>query len=374
MSGDKFHRKPFYLQYQDRQQMQLIVCPTTGGKIQLSVSSLDSVDGLKCLLARKFRLHKHKLSLLFKDRVLVNGTLRDNHLVNGSEVRLLPNMETGTTNMTPDSRVMQALENLSDTQVNDFLTGRAPLFLAMKLGEHMMFVQLQLSTCNSRRRHSAMYGNSHPSAPHNAPCSCHRVPETTRTSPTPYSAPVNPPGAVIDSVSHLGQGVYSGTFSGTLDPTLQDHDGKPKRDISTILHILNDLLVASPQFRNQSMYTGHSPGQQVPLHQTNIGQTGLGNHCRETDDNTALRGKVRDLQRMLAERKMRRQEKRGMVAPYSWSSRQSSTRKELKKASRKNFEQSVCRDTNVSKSENHANQDAPFSSTATNMEHESVLV
>ena len=41
--------------------------------------------------------------------------------------------------------------------------------------------------------------------------------QNIRTSPCPpCSAPVNPPGAVIDSVSHLGQGVYSGTFSGKL--------------------------------------------------------------------------------------------------------------------------------------------------------------
>ena len=63
--------------------------------------------------------------------------------------------------------------------MNDFLTGRAPLLLAMKLGEHMMFVQLQLSnTCNARRRslHNAMYSNSHASTAHNTP-SCHRAQE-----------------------------------------------------------------------------------------------------------------------------------------------------------------------------------------------------
>ena len=61
-------------------------------------------------------------------------------------------------------------------------------------------------------------------------------------------------------------------LSGTLDRNLQDHDGKPKRDISTILHILNDLLVASPQFRNQSMCPGHQHGQTAPVHQTSLGE------------------------------------------------------------------------------------------------------
>ena len=36
--------------------------------------------------------------------------------------------------------------------------------------------------------------------------------------------------------------------TGTLNPQLQDYDGKPKRSISTIIHILNDLLGASPQY------------------------------------------------------------------------------------------------------------------------------
>ncbi|KAG8312491.1 hypothetical protein J6590_023098 [Homalodisca vitripennis] len=41
---------------------------------------------------------------------------------------------------------MQALESLNDSQVNDFLSGKAPLNLTMRLGDHMMLIQLQLST------------------------------------------------------------------------------------------------------------------------------------------------------------------------------------------------------------------------------------
>lgn len=44
---------------------------------------------------------------------------------------------------------MQALESLNDTQVNDFLSGKSPLNLTMRLGDHMMLIQLQLSTLNS---------------------------------------------------------------------------------------------------------------------------------------------------------------------------------------------------------------------------------
>ena len=37
-------------------------------------------------------------------------------------------------------------------------------------------------------------------------------------------------------------------FLGTLNPALQDRHGQPKRDITTIIHILNDLLCA--QYKN----------------------------------------------------------------------------------------------------------------------------
>lgn len=53
-------------------------------------------------------------------------------------------------------------------------------------------------------------------------------------------------GAVIESMRN--HGIYSGTFSGTLNPALQDRYGRPKRDISTVIHILNDLLSATPHY------------------------------------------------------------------------------------------------------------------------------
>ena len=44
-------------------------------------------------------------------------------------------------------------------------------------------------------------------------------------------------------------------ISGTLNPALQDEHGQPKRDITTIVHILNDLLCA--QYK---AYGGSSSG------------------------------------------------------------------------------------------------------------------
>lgn len=73
-------------------------------------------------------------------------------------------------------------------------------------------------------------------------------PSTSRNAATNNAQSIaGSSGAVIESMKHHGKGIYSGTFSGTLNPALQDKNGRPKRDISTIIHILNDLLSATPQ-------------------------------------------------------------------------------------------------------------------------------
>lgn len=55
-------------------------------------------------------------------------------------------------------------------------------------------------------------------------------------------------GTVIESIQRHGRSYYSGTFSGTLNPALQDCHGRPKSGISTVIHILNDLLSAKPHY------------------------------------------------------------------------------------------------------------------------------
>lgn len=37
---------------------------------------------------------------------------------------------------------MQALESLNDNQVNDFLSGKSPLNLSVRLGDHLMMIQV----------------------------------------------------------------------------------------------------------------------------------------------------------------------------------------------------------------------------------------
>lgn len=65
----------------------------------------------------------------------------------------------------PEIGIMQALESLNDTQVNEFLCGKAPLNLSMRLGDHMMLIQLQLSTVSGARPPLPNTGSSPPSRP-----------------------------------------------------------------------------------------------------------------------------------------------------------------------------------------------------------------
>lgn len=144
-------------------------------------------------------------------------------------------------------------------------------------------------------------------------------------------------GAIIESMHHHGKGVYSGTFSGTLNPALQDKFGRPKRDISTIIHILNDLLCATPQYRRHARQ-GHTitietPGpsptsQSHPSGTVSSSTSGSSSRPELMDDeeesvelsreNQATRGKMEQLRLIMEERRARRRARReARATPYS---------------------------------------------------------
>ncbi|XP_045764174.1 midnolin homolog [Maniola jurtina] len=122
---------------------------TTGGNFSISLNGKNTVEHLKKLVSKKLRVSKDRICLLHRERQLRDGTLEENGLLDGSRVILLPSVETGLLSQRPENSVMQALESLNDTQVNDFLSGKSPLNLTMRLGDHMMLIQLQLSTLNT---------------------------------------------------------------------------------------------------------------------------------------------------------------------------------------------------------------------------------
>jgi len=439
----------------------ITVAPFTGGPFEVRVSKLDSVDELKKVIARRLKVSKERIYLLYRESELVEGSVSTNLLVDGSTVTLLPRAETGLISPKPEQSVMQALESLNEQQVNDFLSGAAPLNLTMRLGDHMMLIQLQLSTVNqissSRRKSTIQISSSsppYPTPPPSAPTSPTSSEQSRSSSaPTPLpkkvrvpllspgglyganpgtSAPQSVPsqmpptssrqqtsahiplhpdppgditfcrplrdgetgeppakkpkldtkalaeasknltqtlkqlssevlttkpeastpkpkkeerqrkrratdskGAIIESMHHHGKGVYSGTFSGTLNPALQDANGQPKRDITTIVHILNDLLCAqykaySNSSSSRSSKHGHhrdsAKSSQASDNKTSPFDSEPDASERQLHEaqQNVTRHKVEALRKIMEERKAKRQARRqaaARAASYStaWS-------------------------------------------------------
>lgn len=82
---------------------------------------------------------------------------------------------------------MQALESLNDSQVNEFLCGKAPLNLSMRLGDHVMLIQLQLSTVSGIKASSTSSSTS--SATTSSPASSSTSSSSGTSSPTLTSGP-----------------------------------------------------------------------------------------------------------------------------------------------------------------------------------------
>ncbi|XP_064869735.1 midnolin-like [Oncorhynchus nerka] len=257
--------------------MRLSISSTTGSRFELSVHRGETVEVLRRRLSQKLRVPKERFVLLHKERRLSTGKLHDLGIVDGSKLTLVPTIEAGLLSSQPSRReqtIMQALESLTETQVSDFLSGRSPLTLALRVGEHMMFVQLQLaprvplgsSRVTSSPSEQAELGlNSAPPCSTNPTCSSPApqspTPATTYPegdcsvagTPTSNKTAAGEPGAVIESFVSHAPGVFSGTFSGTLPPAGQDSTStgveSSRRGINTIFQILNDLLSATRHYQ-----------------------------------------------------------------------------------------------------------------------------
>jgi uncharacterized ubiquitin-like protein YukD len=129
---------------------------TTGSTFELKLPSNGTVDELRWQVARKLQLSRDRLTLIHRDNVVKTGRLADHGIANGSRLTLLPNIEAGftTSNQGTEQSVVQAIESLSDQQIDDFLSGRDPLTLALRVEDHMMFIQLQLEQQSKEKRKS----------------------------------------------------------------------------------------------------------------------------------------------------------------------------------------------------------------------------
>ncbi|XP_016160043.1 PREDICTED: LOW QUALITY PROTEIN: midnolin, partial [Ficedula albicollis] len=339
--------------------MNLYIHTTTGTRYELSVPAEETVEGLKRRLSQRLKVPKERggLALLHKESRLSSGKLQDLGVVEGSKLTLVPTVEAGLMSQAsrPEQSVMQALESLTETQVNDFLSGRSPLTLALRVGEAPHAAPV---TAGMFRSHGASTQTVNSSVV----SSCSEVDCGSRSSSSPGSSPApsarsRKPGAVIESFVNHAPGVFSGTFSGTLHPNCQDSSGRPRRDIGTILQILNDLLSATrhyqgmpqslTQLRCQTQFSSSSsssssssppaspdlatkttseplPAAAAPtLHPVVQCQSQIrmckpsGDRLRQTE-NRATRCKVERLQLLLQQKRLRRKARRDARAPYHW--------------------------------------------------------
>lgn len=73
----------------------LIICPSTGGEYRLSVDLRENVNDLRRSVASKFRLDAERIRLIYNDRNLTKGTLEENDVVENSKIVLLPCLRSG---------------------------------------------------------------------------------------------------------------------------------------------------------------------------------------------------------------------------------------------------------------------------------------
>ncbi|XP_051554630.1 midnolin-like [Myxocyprinus asiaticus] len=360
--------------------MKLSFSSTTGTRFELSVPREETVEGLKRKLSQKLRVHKDRLLLLHRDTRLSSGKLQDFGVSDGSRLTLVPSVEAGLMSQSwrQEQSVLQALESLTDAQVSDFLSGRCPLTLALRVGDHMMFVQLQLAAQQSAAQHRTPSVSRGPTGsrmtparadstedPQLSPCSSNSPQRDHPAPPTPLCShahsghsptPTTPchqaegsdqsprqrlkPGAIIESLVNHAPGVFSGTFSGTLHPSCQDGSGRPRRDITTILQILNDLLSATRHYQSAPPTITHlrcqtpcptaSPCSPPPSPTSDRVQHShlrrpSGERLRQTE-NKATRCKLQQLQLLLQQRRLRRKARRDTRRPYHWPANRKATR------------------------------------------------
>ncbi|XP_056637272.1 midnolin homolog [Diorhabda carinulata] len=302
-------------------QINVHVSPTTGGDFYLSVESDISIENLKKLISKRLKVPRDRICLLFRDKQLQDGNLVHHGISDGSRITLLPNVETGLITQRPEIGIMQALESLNDTQVNEFLCGKAPLNLSMRLGDHMMLIQLQLSTVSGAKPSTTPSPTSPSSSATTSIC-----PSSTSQPPSSPSPPsllqasrnlqhtLRRLSADVFSGKDRGrrESVYSGTFSGALNPALQDPKGRPRRDVATIVHILNDLLCSVPELRRVTRKGSEEPITHVPTEHQD--EPMITTSCSE-DQNLRTRGKLEHLRLVMGERRERRRQRK--QKPYS---------------------------------------------------------
>lgn len=141
-------------------------------------------------------------------------------------------------------------------QVNDFLSGKAPLNLTMRLGDHMMLIQLQLSTVTpsaSRRTAKA----SAPSASSKQTPPTPKPPPSAPPPPSPSAtASADAPAASASSAA----AATTATASGSSEPCRCEPAARPTLDTRALAEASRNLTQTLKQLSSEvSVSSIHAP-------------------------------------------------------------------------------------------------------------------
>ncbi|KAG4067260.1 hypothetical protein HA402_000251 [Bradysia odoriphaga] len=253
-------------------QITLNITTTTGGNFSVVVESQITVESLKKIIAKKLKVAKDRICLLHREKELQEGTLKDNGLMDESKIILIPNVETGLLAQRPENTVMQALESLNDSQVNDFLSGKTPLNLSMRLGDHMMLIQLQLSTVNpSSPSHAARTKNSIKSkissaqSSHPSTTISHTETVTTETTQRSRSNSID----LSESNTSISTSNADVATTPETPSTARQRDliltSRQLEDLKSIVHSLSNIQQQQQQSSDDSSFESDSLLEQSPI-------------------------------------------------------------------------------------------------------------
>lgn len=119
--------------------------PTIGPPFTLSLPSTTKISNLKESISDRMGLSPQKMTLLLHSNELNAGTLSENSIEDGTELRLVPAIESGVTaanSVDPVAMMKHSMSGISDQQIDDFLNGKSPLSVAIRVGESVVVVNL----------------------------------------------------------------------------------------------------------------------------------------------------------------------------------------------------------------------------------------
>ncbi len=145
--------------------------------------------------------------------------------------------------------------------MTDFLSGKAPLNLTMRLGDHMMLIQLQLSTVNSSSSNAAKRSRTSSSGSSSNSISRPPVSSTTQASQQAVAAAAAAAAAVAAveaaAKSSTTKATAMGAGSSNANNTTpgESHQYKPKLDTRALTEASKNLTKTLRQLSSEVLTT-----------------------------------------------------------------------------------------------------------------------